>query len=608
MARAKPKNLRNTAHSMGAYIKPHTAVLSFIAILSIISALAGVIGTYMLKPIINNYILPGDLGGLLRMVLLLGGIYVAGALATYVYQQLMVRVAQKIISEIRSSLFTHLQTLPLRYFDGHTHGNLMSRFTNDIDTLVDALNNSFAVLIQSAVTVVGTFIMLFALNATLSLVVLVSYALMFLFVRFAGRKSHGYFSQQQKHLAEVNSFVEEMVEGQKVVKIFNHEKESLEGFDKRNEALKKAGAGALTYSGITIPVVVSISYLNYAIAALLGALFAISGQLDLGSLASYLVFVRQGAMPMNQFSQQVNILLAALAGFEHINEVLQQKPEIDNGTVTLVRADETPDYTGDTRWAWRVPEGQTSTYVPLRGDARFYDVVFSYVPKHTILKDISLFARPGEKLAFVGSTGAGKTTITNLINRFYELDSGTITYDGIDIKDIKKDDLRHSLSVVLQDTHLFTGTIADNIRYGRLNATDEQVVEAAKLANADSFIRRLPKGYNTMLSGDGSNLSAGQRQLLSIARAAISTPPVLILDEATSNIDTYTEQLVGEGMDHLMQGRTVFVIAHRLSTVRGANAIMVLEQGEIIERGSHDELVSQKGRYYQLYTGQFELS
>ena len=435
---------------------------------------------------------------------------------------------------------------------------------------------------------------------------------MFVFIKFNGKRSRKYFQRQQEELGKINGFVEEMAAGLKVEKVFNREKKNFEMFCQMNESLRKESSNALTFAGMMVPTIVSLSYVNYAVSACVGGLFALSGLLDIGSLAAYLVYVRQSAMPLNQFTQQVNFLLSALSGAERIFEMMEEEPEEDEGKVILcnVRKDggklqECSTYTGD--FAWKISDPQGGRLVPLKGDVQFHKVVFGYVPEKNILNHISLYAKPGEKMAFVGSTGAGKTTIINLINRFYEISAGSITYDGIDIRDIRKDDLRRSLSLVIQETHLFTGTIADNIRYGRLNATDQEIREAARTANADSFIRRLPQGYDTMLYGDGSNLSQGQRQLLAIARAAVSKSPVLILDEATSSVDTRTERLIEKGMDAIMEGRTVFVIAHRLSTVRNAKAIMVLEKGEIIERGSHEELVEQRGRYYQLYTGQFEL-
>lgn len=627
----RPKNTKKTLLQMFSYLGRHKKIMAAIAVLVAVSALANIYGTYLLKPVINTYVLQKDVPGLIWMILFMGVMYAVGALACYGYNQLMVRTSQTVVKEIRADLFSHVQKLPLKYFDAHTHGELMSRFTNDVDTISEALNNSFAMLIQSFITVSGTIIMLLVLDARLSLIVFFFLFLMVLYIRHNGKLSKKYFSEQQAHLGSINGFVEEMVAGQKVEKVFNHEPQDFEEFCRRNEALREASTKALTYSGMTVPTVVALSYVNYAVSACVGGLFALSGLTDLGTLASYLVYVRQSAMPMNQFTQQINFLLVALASAERIFEMMNEEPEEDEGTVTLCNVrkredgtlEECEEYCG--LFAWKVPylsetpghipakqelrdaQGVTYSLVPLKGDVRFHDVVFGYVPEKTILNGISLYAKPGQKIAFVGSTGAGKTTIINLINRFYEISGGTILYDGINIRDMKKDDLRRSLSMVIQDTHLFTGTISDNIRYGRLYASEEDVREAAKIANADSFIRRLPKGYDTMLEGDGANLSQGQRQLLAIARAAISRPPVLILDEATSSIDTRTEKLIEQGMDALMDGRTVFVIAHRLSTVRNSKAIMVLEKGTIIERGSHEELLEQKGRYYQLYTGQFEL-
>ena len=610
----KPKHLGYTIRTLLSYLGRHKFLLLAVAVLVTISALANLLGTYMIRPVVNN-LATGGMEALLRGVTLTALIYLAGALAAWGYTQTMVKAAQKVLYDIRRDLFAHLQKLPLRFFDTRRHGDVMSYFTNDVDTISDALNNSFAMVIQSFIQVAGTLTMLFILNWRLTLVVAVCYVVMFLYIRYSGKRSKAYYNKQQRALGDLDGYIEEMVAGQKVVKVFNHEKANLRTFREKNEALRKAGTGAQSYAATMIPAVVSISYINYAIVAALGGYMAMAGMTDVGSLASYLVFVRQAAMPINQFTQQTNFLLAALSGAERIFEMMNQEPEIDDGNVTLCDAsekedgtlEESPSYTGT--FAWKVPDSQGNTsLVPLKGDVRFNHVVFGYTPEKKVLDDISLYAKPGQKLAFVGSTGAGKTTITNLINRFYDVADGKIRYDDININKIKKADLRRSLGIVLQDTHLFTGTIKENIRYGKLDATDEEVIQAAKLAHADGFIRMLPQGYDTHLSGDGEELSQGQRQLLAIARAAIADPPVLILDEATSSIDTRTESIVQKGMDNLMKGRTVFVIAHRLSTIRNSDAIMVLEHGRIIERGTHEELLKLKGTYYQLYTGKLELS
>lgn len=607
----KPKDTKKTLKRLLGYLGVHKIAVAIVAILVTVSSVASILGTYLLKPVVNRYILPGNVEGLARMLFFMGVMYAVGVLATYGYGQIMARTGQQVVSEIREDLFRHTQGLPLSYFDGHTHGELMSRFTNDVDTISEALNNSFTTLIQSFFTIAGTIICIILLNFKLSLIVLVFMLLMFLFIKYSGARGKRYFNSQQKYLGEVNGFIEEMVDGQKVEKVFNHEEVDFKKFSKRNENLRKASTSAFQYSGMLIPTIVSLSYVNYAVSACVGGLFVIQGMMDLGSLASYLVYVRQSAMPVNQFTMQVNFLLAALSGAERIFDMMDEELEWDEGTVTLCRVREKEDGSLEEcrersgKWAWK--DTEDGTVVPLCGDVRFHEVEFGYTEKKQILKKISLYAKPGQKIAFVGSTGAGKTTIINLINRFYDVQGGCITYDGIDVKKIKKADLRRSLGLVLQDTHLFTGTIAENIRYGNLDASQEEVEQAAKLANADSFIRRLPNGYDTMIESDGANLSQGQRQLLAIARAAVADPPVLILDEATSSIDTRTERLIEKGMDSLMKGRTVFVIAHRLSTVRNSNAIMVLDHGEIIERGDHEELLEQRGRYYQLYTGQFEL-
>ena len=605
----KPKDLRGTLGKLMHYLGRYKAHLVVVVFLLVISSACTVGGSYLIKPLINDYILPGDFPGLARMLCVMAAVYIVGAACSFGYARIMVHVSQNTVARIRADLFEKMQKLPLKYFDTHTHGELMSRYTNDIETVSEALNNSFGSLISCSLNFIGTIAMMLVLSPTLTLITFAMLAVMLVVVKTIGSRSRQYFAAQQKALGEVNGYIEEMIEGQKVIKVFNHESAAKEGFYQRNEAYRQAGTRAQIYGGAMPPAMGNLSHINYAITCCVGGLLAIRSG-DLGGLAAFLQYTRQVSQPITQISQQVNTILSAVAGAERVFEVMEAQPEPDEGKVQLVRV--TEDRKGhmteagfDTgAWAWKRPDGEL---VPLRGDVRFDHVVFGYDDRKIVLQDISLFAKPGQKIAFVGSTGAGKTTITSLINRFYEIQSGTITYDGIDVRDIEKDSLRRSLGVVLQDTHLFTGTVADNIRYGRLDATDEEVEAAAKLAGADTFIRHLPHGYDTVLSGDGGNLSQGERQLLNIARAACANPPVLILDEATSSIDTRTEKIIEKGMDRLMAGRTVFVIAHRLSTVRNAKAIMVLEQGQIIERGDHDDLIAQHGRYYQLYTGQLEL-
>ena len=607
----KPKNMGKTIRKLMEYLGRSKWLLLIVAVCLVLYSVCTIGGSYLLKPLVNEAIIPGDYGKLARTLGLMACIYVAGAGFSFTYTRIMVHVSQKTSFALRRDLFAKMQTLPLSYFDTHTHGELMSRYTNDIETITEIMNNGLASLISGSLTFVGVVLMMIITSPILFLVTIFCLGLMFLVVMTVGKRSRYFFAEQQRDIGIVNGYIEEMIEGQKVIKVFNHETKAREGFAQRNEAYRRSATAAQSFAGSIMPAMGNISHINYALTCCAGALLSIYMGLDLGSLVMYLQYVRQVSQPVGMISQQINNVLAAIAGAERIFEVMEVTPEVDEGKTTLVNVRKGPNGTLEetenrtSEWAWKRPDG---TLVPLAGDVRFYNVVFSYVPGKTILHDISLYAKPGQKIAFVGSTGAGKTTITNLINRFYEIESGQITYDGIDIRDISKDSLRRSLGIVLQDTRLFTGTIADNIRYGKLDATDEEVHAAAKLANADTFIRHLPKGYDTWITDDGGNLSQGERQLLAIARAAVADPPVLILDEATSSIDTRTEKLIEKGMDSLMKGRTVFVIAHRLSTVRNAKAIMVLEQGEIIERGDHDSLIAQGGRYYQLYTGQAELS
>ncbi|SDQ08282.1 ATP-binding cassette, subfamily B [Carnobacterium viridans] len=588
----------------------------------VISAATNAIGISFTKTLIDEYIAPlltqttPDFSNLARMVGLMALLYLTGALFTYIFNRTMVTVSQGILKDIRDEMFTHMESLPIRYFDSNATGDIMSHYTNDTDTLRQMISQSIPQIFSSLIMILSIIIAMFIINIPMTLVVLFMVGIMVAVIRTIGGKSGRYFSIQQAALGTLNGYVEEMIEGQKVVKVFNHEEEAVADFSKLNEDLRENATKANTYANILMPIMGNIGNFMYLLTAVIGATLSITGltALTVGSIASFVQFTKSITMPVAQISQQFNVIILSLAGAERIFNLLDEKPEEDSGTVELVnvtkQADgtlvESTQRTGG--WAWKQTIATNEVvYKELTGDVRFKDVTFGYNSDKTILHNINLFAKPGQKLAFVGATGAGKTTITNLINRFYDIQKGTITYDGIDVKNIKKDDLRRSLGIVLQDTHLFSGTIKDNIRYGRLDATDEEIEAAAKLVNADFFIRQLPHGYDTELTGDGGSLSQGQRQLLAIARAAVANPPVLILDEATSSIDTRTETVVQSGMDALMKGRTVLVIAHRLSTVRNSDAIMVMEQGRIIERGNHEELISQEGEYYQLYTGAFEM-
>mgnify|MGYP000884158062 CR=1 FL=1 len=615
-----PKNVRKTIQRILSYISDYRWQFVIVIICLILSSLSSVVGIYFLKPLVNDYIVPfighenPDLSGFISMLAVMAGIYLSGVVASYISARLMLNISTGTLRRIRVEMFTHMQTLPIKYFDTHSHGEIMSRYTNDVDTLREMISMSLPQFITSMMTVVGVFVMMTVLSWRLLLIVVLQILVMLVLIRQIGGRGAGFFIKQQRNLGAVNGYIEEMIEGQKVIKVFSHEPKVKSAFAELNYELFSAASNASTFANVMMPIMGNLSYMFYALTAAVGGILAINGLIDIGSIGSFLQYTRNLTMPIVQLSQQFNTILSALAGAERIFNLIDEPSEIDEGTVTLVNATistdgeiaESVERTG--LWAWKDPQKSgAEAYHQLKGDVRFEHVNFGYDPEKLVLNNVSLYAKPGQKIAFVGSTGAGKTTITNLINRFYDIQSGRITFDGINIRDIRKDDLRRSISMVLQDTHLFTGTVSENIRYGKLDADQEAILRAAKLANADFFIRHLPQGYDTVLTADGANLSQGQRQLLAIARAAVKDPPVLILDEATSSIDTRTEALIEKGMNKLMEGRTVFVIAHRLSTVRNAKAIIVLENGEIIERGDHNYLLQEQGRYYQLYTGLFEL-
>ena len=592
----RPENLKQTLADLWSYLWKSKWSLFAVLLLVVLGSAAGIVGTYFIRPLINDFIATKDVIGLAKMLGVIGLIYIIGAIANYFSGKIMITIGQQTIETMRKDLFDHIQTLPIRFFDTNKHGDLMSRFTNDFENIQQAFNNSMLMIVSSLLQLVLTFVMMIILSPILTGMLIVMVFIMFAIVRFVAGRSGKFFAEQQKVLGQVNGFVEEHIEGQKVVKVFNHETLVLKEFETLNSQLREAAKQAQFNSNIMFPILGNISYINYALTASVGGYLVVFQGMDVGALASFLQYSRTFAQPLAQMSQQTNVLLAAMAGAERIFAILKEESEVDEGTVTL-------DQTDSKQWYWVKGEER----IPVVGNIQLNEVDFSYVPDVPILKKINVWAEPGLKVAFVGATGAGKTTITNLINRFYEIDNGEITFDTIPITEIKKDDLRKTISIVLQDTHLFTGSIADNIRYGNLDATDDEVVKAAKLANAHGFIKRLPHGYQTEITGDGEGLSQGQRQLLAIARAAVANPKVLILDEATSSIDSHTEALISKGMDQLMEGRTSFVIAHRLSTIRNADVIMVMDHGEIIERGNHESLMEKQGVYYQLYTGQLDL-
>jgi len=609
---------RETAKRLLTYFKKYRIGFIVVLICIIISSAASVAGSLFIKTLIDGYIAPLLLTdkpvftGLLKAIGTMAGIYLAGIAATYIYNRIMIVIAQGVLKKIRDDMFSHMQKLPVKYFDTNSYGNIMSHYTNDTDTLRQMISMSIPQTFSSAITIIAVFCAMLYTNMYLTAFVLVFVFIMFKVIKVIGGKSGYYFVRQQQSLGKVNGYIEEMINGQKVIKVFCHEKDAEEQFDKFNDELKNDAISANKFANIIMPIMGNLGNLQYVLIAIIGGALAVNGigGLTLGAIASFLQLSRNFSMPISQISQQVNSIVMALAGAERIFRLLDEKPEKDDGDIVLINIKndgagiaETDEYTG--RWAWK--NENTGDIVPLKGDVRLDDVDFGYEENEPVLHNISLFAKPGQKVAFVGSTGAGKTTITNLLNRFYDIADGKIHYDGVNINEIKKSSLRRSMGMVLQETNLFTGTVMDNIRYGRLDATDEDVYKAAQLANADRFIKMLPEGYNTVISGNGAELSQGQKQLIAIARAAVADPPVMILDEATSSIDTRTESIVQKGMDALMYGRTVFVIAHRLSTVRNSDVIMVLEHGRIIERGSHSQLIEQKGRYYQLYTGAFEL-